>query len=108
MADTSNFPKMGESLLSSVVNLSGKSSPYTETVAKKNHQAGEIPGSGDKKNRGSNVIRNAEGPAHKIVAKICYPNAQAEAGQTYRSVKRVRPSGGFYDERARQGNTGNV
>lgn len=87
--ETTQFPKMGESIIGQVVNISGQRSPYTIPEGKKDHQAGPIPGVGDKKNKGRSMVQNAQGPEPTINAKICYPNS-GEAGKTQRNVKRVQ------------------
>lgn len=102
---------MGDDWITQLVNVSGAPSKNTKPVAKKNTQSGEAPGVGSgKANKGQgSTIKNANGPACTIVAKICYPNAEG-SNQTLRSIRRVRPggTGGFSGGRGAAGNTGNV
>lgn len=105
---TSNFPTMGESLLSNVVNLSGQKVPYTTQETKQGFGKSGSNDPANKGNRGRSLIRNANGPRCYIAEKIVYPNEGAEAGKTYRSVKRVRGGSGFMGARASAGNTGGV
>ena len=108
MADnaTSSFPKMGESLIGQIVNISGDRTPYTTQVAKKSGKNSN-PNLGSKANRGRSMIRNANGPACHIVTTISYPNS-GEAGKTSRNMRRVRGGSQFYGARAAAQNTGNV
>lgn len=108
---STSFPTMGDDWITQLVNVSGAPSKNTKPVAKKNTQSGEAPGVGSgKANKGQgSTIKNANGPACTIVAKICYPNAEG-SNQTLRSIRRVRPggTGGFSGGRGAAGNTGNV
>lgn len=105
MADnvTSNFPKMGEEgIPSSVVDLSSRPSPYTMPQPRHRSGGADIPGAGAKANRGSSLIRNAQGPAPCTFATLYEPNA-AEATQGQRNVKlmpRYAGDGGFWAGRA--------
>ena len=121
MADneTSNFPKMGESIIGSVVNISGQRSPYTKPTPKKNTQGGNVPGVGDKRNKGRTELSQggasestspypASGPRPSITAKICYPNSGGEAGKTQRNLKRVQGPYSFELARAMAANTKTV
>ena len=106
---------MGESIIGTVVNISGQRSPYTMPTGKKNTQAGPIPGVGDKKNKGRTELSQggapetahsgqypASGPRPHIQAKICYPNS-GEGGKVYRNVKRVQGPYSFELARAQAG-----
>jgi hypothetical protein len=108
---STSFPTMGDDWITQLVNVSGAPSKYTKPMAKKNTQSGEAPGVGaGNANKGQGTtIKNANGPAMTIVAKICYPNAEG-SNQTLRNLRRVRPggTGGFLGGRGAAGNTGNV
>lgn len=93
---TTSFPKMGdEGIPSSVVNMSGARSPYTQTVPKHTEGRGASP-TGKKVNRGASMIHEANGPACKIVDKISYANSP-EAGQTQRNTKIMKSAMGAGD-----------
>ena len=104
-SESTQFPKMGDSIIDSVVNISGAPSRYTTPVGRKNTASGGATGS--KANKGKNVISHANGPACTIVAKISYPNAEG-ANQTMRNIRRVRGGPGFYGARAEAANSGGV
>jgi hypothetical protein len=108
---TTTFETMGGDWITQLVNVSGDPSKYTRPVPRKNTQSGGVPGEGAgraAKGQGT-VIRNANGPACTIVAKISYPNAEG-SDMTGRNLRRVRPggTGGFYGGRAAAGNAGGV
>jgi hypothetical protein len=91
---TTSFAKMGdEGIPSSVVNMSGQRSPYTQTVPKKTQGRGASP-TGKKVNRGQSMIHEANGPACKIVTTLYKANA-ASANDTQRNVKYMPPAMGF-------------
>lgn len=93
---TTTFPKMGdEGIPSSVVNMSGMSSGYTQTAPKHTQGRGASP-TGSKKNRGASMIHEANGPACRIVDKISYPNSP-ESGQTQRNTKIMKSAMGAGD-----------
>ena len=114
MADnaSSSFEKMGEDWMSSgVVNISGQRTRYTKPVVKQGFgKSSDSPdlGKGDRTHRGRTLIHNANGPRQRIVEKICYPNAEGQQAKTYRNVRVMGGSGGFYGARSAAGNTGNV
>lgn len=100
--ETTSFPKMGESLLQSVVNLSGERSPYTTQVGKKTGGRGASP-TGRSAHRGQTMIHEAHGPACHIQATLYKANA-VEANDTMRNVHVVpsvvgRPDAGFWSKR---------
>lgn len=83
----SDFPKMGTSVLSAVVNVSGKRSSYTKMVPKKTEGRGASP-TGVKKDRGSTLIHEANGPSYHITATLYKANS-AEASKQLRNTKLV-------------------
>lgn len=93
---TSSFPTMGESLFSSVVNLSGKRTSYTKSEARGRSGGADVPGAGTKANRGASLIHEANGPVNKPVAMLYAANA-AEAHSTQRNVRLVPSSVGNRD-----------
>lgn len=109
---TSQFEKMGDDILGSVVNISGQRTPYTMPVMKPGYGKNPTPpssGEGTRANRSQNsvLIRNAHGPKPRIVSTICYPNSD-EQGKVYRNVYKVGNSKQFGGARGAAGNTGNV
>jgi hypothetical protein len=100
---TSNFPKMGdEGIPSSVVNLSARPSPYTEPQPRHRSGGADIPGAGDKANRGSTLIHNAQGPAPCKFATLYEQNAAVatEGQKNVRLMPRYAGDGGFWAKRA--------
>jgi hypothetical protein len=98
-----DFPTMGESIASSVVNMS-RGSRYTTTMVKNGSGKRSQP-SGRKANRSASLIHEANGPACTIKATLYAPNA-AESSATERNVKIMKSSVGnrdFWDARARTG-----
>lgn len=108
-AETSQFPKMGESIIGSVVNISGQRSPYTKVQPRDAGGArdGQVPGVGTKKNKKGTLIHNAHGPKPKIVATIVYPNSP-EASKNLRNTKRVQGPYSFALARAQAANSKGV
>lgn len=86
-ASASNFPKMGESLIHSLINVSGNRSPYTTVVAKKTMGRGASP-TGRAKVRGRTMIKEAHGPQFHISTTLYKANA-AEASMVTRNTKMV-------------------
>lgn len=106
--ETSNFPKVGdEGITSHVVNISGQRSPYTKVAGKEGFGKNDNPPNSHKSNKGATLIRNANGPACRVVSKISYPNSP-ESGKTQRNVKRVQGPYSFELSRAQAGNTQGV
>ena len=62
--------------------------------------ADDTPGTGTKANRSADLIKEANGPACYIAAKIVYPNVP-EAEQEGRSVRKVTGDSGNHIWRAR-------
>jgi hypothetical protein len=97
--ETSNFPKMGDDGMASVVNMSGNRSAYTMPVGRKGPMNDDI-GGGATSIKGSSVIHEAQGPRFAPVATSVYAG---EYAGTERSVHRV-PSrtgvGDFWTSRA--------
>lgn len=82
---TTSFEKMGDNIASNVLNMSGKSSPYTMTRPKNTQGRGASP-TGKSAIRGSTMIHEANGPACTIKATLYKANA-AEASATQRNVR---------------------
>jgi hypothetical protein len=101
---------MGEDYMSNVINMSGQRSPYMRYADRDKGTASGPPTMGAKGNRSqhTSVIRGGNGPACTIVAKICYPNAGAEAGKTLRNLKRVQGPYSFELARAAASNSSAV
>lgn len=86
---TTTFEKVGDSIPSHVLNLSGAPSPYTMSTPVKRGGKSVQP-SGTKANRGRTMIKEANGPACTIVATLYKKNA-VEANDLTRGI-RVLPS----------------
>lgn len=98
----SNFPKMGDQgIPNSVVNLSARPSPYT--ISQPRHRSGgaDIPGAGDKANRGATLIHNAQGPAPCTFPVLFQQNAACatEGQRNVRLLPRAMGDGGFWASR---------
>ena len=85
----SQFPKMGESLLSNIVNVSGKRSSYTTMMPKKTMGRGASP-TGKAAHKGATMIKEANGPKFSVQTTLYKQNA-AEASQVLRNTKLVTP-----------------
>lgn len=98
---TSNFPKMGdEGIPHSVVNLSGRPSPYTHPQPR--HLAsGDIEGVGTKANKSADLIHNAQGPAPCHFPVLYEQNAAVatEGQKNVRLLPRAMGDGGFWASR---------
>lgn len=98
MADnsTTSFPKMGDSLASNVMNLSGNRSPYTKTMPRRN-KAGKSPIGSTGGTKKHTKINEANGPRCTVKFTLYAANA-AEAGKQTRNVRMMpqkmsRPDG---------------
>jgi hypothetical protein len=89
-ASASPFPKMGETLIQNLVNVSGNRSPYTMTTPKKTMGRGKSP-TGTMAVRGRTQIREANGPQFHVSTTLYHQNA-AEASQVLRNTKMVPPT----------------
>ena len=98
MADktTTNFQKMGTDA-SQAENVSGAPSANTKPVARKNTQAGPVPGA--KANRKGVLERNGFQGAPQV--NHVYPNAP-EAAQVFRNVRLMPSAKGNRDFYARR------
>lgn len=81
----SDFPTMGDSLVKSVLNLSGKRSPYTKTMPKGTMGRGSSP-TGKYAYRSHTMIHEANGP-HCHVQATLYKANSSEANDTLRNTK---------------------
>lgn len=82
---TTTFEKVGDSIPSHVLNLSGAPSPYTmSTPVKRGGKS--VQASGTKANRSATMIREANGPACKIVATLYKKNA-VQANDLTRGIR---------------------
>ena len=99
---TSSFPKMGdEGIPNSVVNLSARPSPYTMPQPRHRSGGADIPGVGDKANRGATLIHNAQGPSPCKFPVIYEQNAACatEGQKNVRLMPRAMGDGGFWASR---------
>ncbi len=99
----STFPKMGEGgIPDSVIDLSSRPSPYTMPQPRHRSGGANVPGVGDKKNRGSSLIHNAQGPAVCKFATLYERNAAiaTEGTRNVRLMPRYTGDGGFWAKRA--------
>lgn len=85
----SHFPKMGESLISNITNVSGKRSSYTTMVSKKTMGRGASP-TGKAAHKSATLIKEANGPSYHITATLYKANS-AEASKQLRNTKLVTP-----------------
>jgi hypothetical protein len=94
---------MGADWVGGVVNVSGSRSPYMRYADKSGFGKNPNPPNGARTARSATTISGANGPACKIVAKICYPNSP-EASKVLRNVKRVQGPYSFELARSAAGN----
>lgn len=101
----SDFQTVGHSPMSYVGSgAAHPNSKYTISVPRGTMGRGSSP-TGSTGNRGSSLIRNADGPKCHIVATLYKPNA-AEANMTQKRTYNVPSKAGegdFYMEKSRQG-----
>lgn len=95
-ATTTSFPKMGDSLIHNVMNLSGQRSPYTKTMPRKN-KAGKSPIGSTGGTKKHTLIKEANGPRCTVKFTL-YANNAADAGKQTRNVRMMpqrmsRPDG---------------
>ena len=79
----SDFPTMGEEVAHHVMNMS-RGTRYTKTVARQTMGRGSSP-TGRKVNRGSTMIKEANGPCCTVKATLYAANAP-DAGKQLRNV----------------------
>ena len=87
--NSSDFPVMGESLLSHILNVSGQRSPYTKVVGKQTMGRGASP-TGRSAIRPHTMIHEANGPKCSIQATLYKANS-AEASKVLRNTTMVAP-----------------
>lgn len=85
-----------------VVNLSARPSPYTMPQPRHRSGGADIPGVGDKGNRGATLIHDAHGPSVCKFAQRWPTNAASalEVGREVKLLPRYAGDGGFWAKRA--------
>lgn len=91
---TTSFEKMGDSIVSHVLNLSGQRSSYTMSVPKKS--GGKSVQTSGKANRSATMIHEANGPKCHVVATLYKANA-VQANDVTRGIRLLKPAKGDRD-----------
>jgi hypothetical protein len=102
MNQTSNFPKMGDDGMTSLVNMSGQRSPYTMPEGRKGPGSPDL-GGGGAGGRGSTMIHEAHGPQFRPVASKVYATEYAATGRNTRQVPSAVGNRDFWAARSLAG-----